>query len=178
MHRLLPPDLVSGDRICSSRPRRHCLHIPREPQTSLQSSQPALASFGVHPNQEDFRNTWEACPWETDLAYATAACEQLGVPLEVVPLTKQYWDRVVSHSIGEIAEGLTPNPDVLCNSRVKARRKASHEHCRAFLEHLPCVPPPCAVPILRKTCPPFPAVQRTVWGVPGVRCHSVPQGPL
>ena len=41
----------------------------------------------------------------------------LGVPLVVVPLTQQYWDRVVSHSVAEIKEGRTPNPDMLCNSR-------------------------------------------------------------
>jgi tRNA-5-taurinomethyluridine 2-sulfurtransferase len=46
-------------------------------------------------------------------------CEQLGVPLTTVPLTKQYWDRVVSHCVKEIHSGRTPNPDVLCNSRVK-----------------------------------------------------------
>lgn len=45
-------------------------------------------------------------------------CEQLGVPLNVVSLTEQYWDRVVAHSIDEIRLGRTPNPDVLCNSRL------------------------------------------------------------
>ena len=44
-------------------------------------------------------------------------CDAAGVPLEVVPLTEQYWDRVVAHSISEIRAGRTPNPDVLCNSR-------------------------------------------------------------
>ena len=44
-------------------------------------------------------------------------CDAAGVPLEVVPLTEQYWDRVVAHSISEIRAGHTPNPDVLCNSR-------------------------------------------------------------
>ena len=39
--------------------------------------------------------------------------------LKVVPLTKEYWDRVVSHTIKEIERGRTPNPDILCNSRVK-----------------------------------------------------------
>lgn len=67
--------------------------------------------------QEDFRNFWDACPWEEDLQYAQAVCDDLGVPLVVVPLTQQYWDRVVSHSVAEIKEGRTPNPDMLCNSR-------------------------------------------------------------
>ena len=77
--------------------------------------------------QEDFRNYWEACPWEEDLAYARAVCDQARVPLKVVPLTKQYWERVVAHSLAEIAAGRTPNPDVLCNSRIKFG---------AFLEHV------------------------------------------
>lgn len=124
--------------------------------------------------QEDFRNFWDACPWEEDLEYcrqvragqlpallagpvrragpplplwrqrllahhpcnpaalnptphahahmsrtaAAQVCEQLGVPLEVVPLTEEYWDRVVAHSIAEMRQGRTPNPDVLCNSRL------------------------------------------------------------
>lgn len=46
-------------------------------------------------------------------------CEQLDVPLDVVPLTEQYWEHVVGHCIAEVRAGRTPNPDVLCNSRVK-----------------------------------------------------------
>ena len=139
--------------------------------------------------QEDFRNYWDACPWEEDLSYARAVrgygsagwlgwlaavvvfvfccgrrfaaglssppcdprcvrppdlqvlitpaannnltatktvaaktkqvCAAAGAPLEVVPMTDAYWARVVAHSVGEIRAGRTPNPDVLCNSRVK-----------------------------------------------------------
>ena len=69
--------------------------------------------------QEDFRNTWDACPWEEDLEYCQKVCEALGVPLKTVPLTNEYWDRVVEHSIKEVRAGRTPNPDMLCNSRVK-----------------------------------------------------------
>eukprot|EP00898_Chlorokybus_atmophyticus_P001134 jgi/Chlat1/2020/Chrsp158S00129 len=69
--------------------------------------------------QEDFRNTWAECPWEEDLRYAQAVCDSLGVDLRVVHLTDDYWNHVVQHSVGEIKAGRTPNPDVLCNSRVK-----------------------------------------------------------
>lgn len=59
------------------------------------------------------------CPWEEDLAYVRALCAQQEVPLEVVPLQRAYWDRVVAHTIAEISAGRTPNPDILCNQRVK-----------------------------------------------------------
>jgi len=69
--------------------------------------------------QEDFRNSWDACPWEEDLQYCTAVCDALNVPLKTVHLSSEYWDRVVDHSIAEVKAGRTPNPDMLCNSRVK-----------------------------------------------------------
>lgn len=69
--------------------------------------------------QEDFRNSWDACPWEEDLEYCRKVCDSLGVPLQVVPLSEEYWNRVVQHSIREVKAGRTPNPDMLCNSRVK-----------------------------------------------------------
>lgn len=48
---------------------------------------------------------------------ASRLCFMLQVELRMVPLTEQYWDRVVAHCIAEIRQGRTPNPDVLCNSR-------------------------------------------------------------
>eukprot|EP00959_Pyramimonas_sp_CCMP1952_P322501 6748728-Pyramimonas_sp.AAC.1 len=56
---------------------------------------------------------------------------QVGVELRVVPLTNQYWDRVVSHTIDEIKEGRTPNPDILCNSRVKFGAFVNHLEVRS-----------------------------------------------
>lgn len=59
------------------------------------------------------------CPWEQDLRYAQAVCDQVGVPLEVVSLQKEYWDHVVSYTIGQIKVGRTPNPDIFCNALIK-----------------------------------------------------------
>ena len=59
------------------------------------------------------------CPWEEDLSYVRAVCEQAGVPLSVVPFQKEYWERVVAHTIAEVRAGRTPNPDMLCNARIK-----------------------------------------------------------
>ncbi|XP_074310553.1 uncharacterized protein LOC141646577 [Silene latifolia] len=69
--------------------------------------------------QEDFDNFWSECPWEQDLAYVKAVCNQVDVPLEVVHLTDEYWEKVVSYIIEEYRNGRTPNPDVLCNTRIK-----------------------------------------------------------
>jgi tRNA-specific 2-thiouridylase len=59
------------------------------------------------------------CPWEDDLKYVRAVCEQAGVPLEVVPFQREYWNQVVSYTIAEVKAGRTPNPDVLCNAQIK-----------------------------------------------------------
>ncbi|MEI6222307.1 MAG: tRNA 2-thiouridine(34) synthase MnmA [bacterium] len=60
-----------------------------------------------------------SCPWEEDLEYVEKVCAQLNVQLEVLSLQKEYWDEVVSYSIAEVNAGRTPNPDMLCNQRIK-----------------------------------------------------------
>lgn len=59
------------------------------------------------------------CPWEEDLSYVKQVCQQLNVPLEVVSLQKEYKDEVVAYTIAQVKAGRTPNPDILCNQRIK-----------------------------------------------------------
>lgn len=59
------------------------------------------------------------CPWEEDLSYARAVCRNAGVPLEVVPLQLEYYERVVQYAIDELKAGRTPSPDIFCNQRIK-----------------------------------------------------------
>lgn len=68
-----------------------------------------------------------SCPWEEDLSYARAVCDQLGVPLSVVALQHTYHQRVVSQAVAALAAGDTPSPDVLCNREIKYG---------AFLDHV------------------------------------------
>lgn len=77
--------------------------------------------------QEDFENFWSSCPWDEDLKFAQAVCDEVGVELHVVQLTEEYWKNVVSYMISEYQAGRTPNPDVLCNTRIKFG---------VFLEHV------------------------------------------
>lgn len=76
---------------------------------------------------EDDLSSLGECPWEDDLSYARAVCEQCDVPLRVVPLQLEYHDRVVEYTLAELREGRTPSPDIFCNQRVKFG---------AFLDHL------------------------------------------
>jgi tRNA-specific 2-thiouridylase len=59
------------------------------------------------------------CPWKEDLSYIEALCKQLNVPLHVVSLQQEYWDKVAYYTISQVKAGKTPNPDVLCNQRIK-----------------------------------------------------------
>ena len=59
------------------------------------------------------------CPWEDDYNVCRQVCEQAQVPLETLSLQEEYKDRVISYTINEAQRGRTPNPDILCNSRIK-----------------------------------------------------------
>jgi tRNA (5-methylaminomethyl-2-thiouridylate)-methyltransferase len=59
------------------------------------------------------------CPWEDDLSYVRQICEDEDIPLEVVPLQKEYFETVVKYAIDEVKNGRTPNPDIMCNNFIK-----------------------------------------------------------
>lgn len=59
------------------------------------------------------------CPWEEDLSFVRKVCDQLKVPLEVIPMQKEYWSEIVKYVTEEVSKGRTPNPDVMCNNRIK-----------------------------------------------------------
>lgn len=59
------------------------------------------------------------CPWEQDITDARAVAEKLGIPFRVVNLMKEYRERVVDYLLAGYREGITPNPDVMCNREVK-----------------------------------------------------------
>jgi tRNA-specific 2-thiouridylase len=59
------------------------------------------------------------CPWEEDLKYARAVCEQADVPLQVISLQTEYQERVVAEALAELRAGRTPSPDIWCNQRIK-----------------------------------------------------------
>lgn len=81
--------------------------------------QASLRAYYLKIWLEDELSYLGACPWEEDLSYARAVCDAAGVPLEVVPLQLDYYERVVGYVVDELRAGRTPSPDVYCNSRIK-----------------------------------------------------------
>lgn len=85
----------------------------------LQQQGHQLTAFYLKIWLEDELSFLGTCPWEEDLAYVREVCKQANVPLEVISLQDAYWQEVVAYTIAEVKAGRTPNPDILCNQRVK-----------------------------------------------------------
>ncbi len=78
-----------------------------------------LIAFYLKVWLEDELSQLGRCPWEEDLRFARAACEQAGVPLRVVSLQAEYFERVVEYTLAELRAGRTPSPDIFCNQQIK-----------------------------------------------------------
>lgn len=59
------------------------------------------------------------CPWMEDIEDARRVAGTIGIPFEVVNLMRDYRERVVRYLLEGYADGLTPNPDVMCNREMK-----------------------------------------------------------
>jgi len=79
-----------------------------------------------------FMKNWEeddtdgVCTAEQDLSDAQKVANKLGVKLHTINFSADYWDEVFDHFLQEHKKGRTPNPDVLCNQKIKFK---------VFLEH-------------------------------------------
>jgi len=59
------------------------------------------------------------CPWIDDSNDALLIANQLGIPFQVIDLSKEYQERIVNYMFKEYEAGRTPNPDILCNREIK-----------------------------------------------------------
>lgn len=59
------------------------------------------------------------CPWEQDIRDAREVCEFLGIEFRILSLMDEYRDRVVEYLLAGYRDGVTPNPDVMCNREMK-----------------------------------------------------------
>ena len=61
----------------------------------------------------------DECPWIDDSNDALLVADKLGIPFQVIDLSKEYKERIVNYMFAEYEAGRTPNPDVLCNREIK-----------------------------------------------------------
>jgi len=78
-----------------------------------------------------FMNNWAEdeegyCQAAEDFQQAREVCELLGIPLHRADFSREYRERVFAAFLEGYREGVTPNPDVLCNREIKFG---------SFLEH-------------------------------------------
>ncbi|WP_297948844.1 tRNA 2-thiouridine(34) synthase MnmA [uncultured Porphyromonas sp.] len=59
------------------------------------------------------------CPAEEDMEMVTLLARKYQLHYEVIDLHKEYWERVVKYTIESVRQGLTPNPDMMCNKLIK-----------------------------------------------------------
>ena len=75
-----------------------------------------LDLFYIRIGMDDGRGD---CSAEEDIEMCSLIARQYGLPLEVVSLHEEYWDNVMAYALRTVKAGLTPNPDIMCNSLIK-----------------------------------------------------------
>ncbi|PXA04495.1 tRNA 2-thiouridine(34) synthase MnmA [Coraliomargarita sinensis] len=59
------------------------------------------------------------CPAQQDIEDSRAVAEHLGIDYEIVNLVNEYREHVVNYLVEGYKEGITPNPDIMCNREMK-----------------------------------------------------------
>lgn len=59
------------------------------------------------------------CTWSIDRIDAMRAAVAIGIPFREIDLSDDYKKEVVEQMVSAYANGITPNPDVLCNRHIK-----------------------------------------------------------
>lgn len=76
---------------------------------------PTLFYIQIGAEQKGF----EDCSWEDDISMVQMLAKKYNLPLEIVSLHDEYWENVVQYTINSVRQGLTPNPDMMCNKLIK-----------------------------------------------------------
>lgn len=59
------------------------------------------------------------CPWKEDFKDAKQVAVGLGIPLITFDFENEYRQKVVDYMVESYLQGLTPNPDIVCNQEIK-----------------------------------------------------------
>ncbi|KAL9884285.1 mitochondrial tRNA-specific 2-thiouridylase 1 isoform 1-T5 [Glossina fuscipes fuscipes] len=75
--------------------------------------------LGIFMKNWDEYDETGRCSGEQDLLDAEYTCQKLDIELHQVNYVKDYWNSVFSCFLDDYQNGLTPNPDILCNRHIK-----------------------------------------------------------
>lgn len=75
-----------------------------------------LHLFYIRIGMDDGRGD---CSAEEDIEMCRLIARRYGLPLDVVSLHEEYWDNVMQYALNTVKQGLTPNPDMMCNKMIK-----------------------------------------------------------
>ena len=59
------------------------------------------------------------CSAEEDIEMCSYIAAKYNLPFDVVSLHEEYWDNVMEYALQTVRQGLTPNPDIMCNKMIK-----------------------------------------------------------
>lgn len=79
-----------------------------------------IVEGGFIKNWSDSVDLWTGeCQWRGERRDAIRVAAKLGIPLHTFDFEETYRARVIDRMFAEYADGITPNPDVLCNEEIK-----------------------------------------------------------
>jgi len=59
------------------------------------------------------------CSAEEDIEMCRYIADRYNLPFDVVSLHEEYWENVMEYALRTVRQGLTPNPDIMCNKMIK-----------------------------------------------------------
>ncbi|MBI3671223.1 tRNA 2-thiouridine(34) synthase MnmA [Candidatus Azambacteria bacterium] len=78
-----------------------------------------IGVFMKNWSDASFLKDKKMCPWEEDQKDARKAAAKLGIPFYTFDFEREYKEKVVEYMINGYKNGITPNPDVMCNKEIK-----------------------------------------------------------
>jgi tRNA-specific 2-thiouridylase len=91
------------------------------PALDLRQSKNAHSNNSYSEHSDNIRRfgLYSSCPWEEDQKSARVAASAIGIPFYTWDFSNEYKERVVDYMVRGYHQGLTPNPDVVCNKEIK-----------------------------------------------------------
>ncbi|WP_185869113.1 tRNA 2-thiouridine(34) synthase MnmA [Blattabacterium cuenoti] len=77
-----------------------------------------IGLFMLNWEEKDYSSN-KCNTWEEDKTDAMLVAQQLHIPFQVVEMKKEYKKYVINYMFNEYKLGNTPNPDILCNKKIK-----------------------------------------------------------